>query len=82
MSDSFTLTRRGYVFEWAGGPYIEIARATSPGEPFEVINVSGTVEPFTRVGLVALVDEWQSGFESGAAAFRHLADVAHNTLDY
>lgn len=82
MSDTITMRRRGYIFDWAGGPYIEVARADDPEHPFDVINVTDTEEPFTRVGLAKLVNEWQGSFPTPGQAFTHLKHTAHNVLDY
>lgn len=81
MTESLFLDRNEFRFDWAGGPYIEIARKVQPERAFEVINVSETDQPFTRQGLVNLVDNWLLTFGRPAKAYEHLRNVARNTLD-
>lgn len=82
MSNTLTIKRRGFIFDWAGGPYIEIARDTASERAFDVVNVSGTDQPFTKLGLTNLVQGWIDSFDRPQDAFAHLRDTAHNVLDY
>ncbi|AEK08268.1 hypothetical protein SEA_YEET_199 [Mycobacterium phage Yeet] len=82
MTETLKLNRNEFTFEWAGGPYIEIARKLQPEQAFEVINVSGADQPFTPQGLAALVDGYLLTFGRPAKAYEHLRNVAHNTLDF